>query len=424
MAQGNTTTSQDSIIKDLYSDDALENEIFKDSPFLAMIPKFEKSVGRQFIHPVVYGAGQGRSRTFSNALTMSGLTGENSVDFNVTLVQDFAVAGLTTQLVEETKSDAGAFIDAVSLVADDQLQNMSNNLSLGVFGTADGNRGQIASTCSVSGSSLTLTNPKDVLKFEVGMQLDLAAAQTSGNVRAYGSGGHGLYVVAVDYAGCTITVGTTPVPGGTPCAINDATNGIPTAATGDYVYVTGDRNLSIAGFQSWIPYGGVTSGDSFFGVNRSANAVRLAGNYLNGTGGTLEEVLEQAAANVNEVGGSLSHFIMPFKKFADLSKSLGSKAQLVDVKVGQIGFKGIEVAGPRGSIVCMPDRSCPSTMIAGVNIKDWQLNSVGKAVHLWDLDGKVWLRSPSQDGMELRLYSLAQLVCKRPVSQINILVNA
>jgi len=425
MAFGNSFTSYDALLKEYYSDDALENEIFSENPFLGLVPKMEKQTGRHFVQPLVYSAGQGRSASFSTAQSMASLTGELAVDFLLTRAENHAVANVSSQTIAATQNDKGAFMEAVTLISDNQLQNLTNEIADSLFRGTSRARGQIASSVSLSGSTISFVNPKDVLRFSVGMALDVAAAETSGNVRAYGSAGHGLYVSAVDYANATISIGTTPTPGATACPLNDSTNGIPTIATGDYIFAVGDRNNGLAGFGAWIPYGGVASNDSFFGVNRSANPVMLAGNWLNGQGGTTEEVLEQALAQVGEVGGNLTHFLMPFKKFADLAKSLGSKAQIVDSKVSpQIGYKGIEVVGPRGTVTCIPDRNCPSTMIAGVNVKDWQLNSIGKIVHVWDEDGKVWLRSASDSGMEIRFYSLGQLVCKAPRNQINIQVSA
>jgi hypothetical protein len=231
--------------------------------------------------------------------------------------------------------------------------------------------------------------------------------------------------MGVNRAACTITIGLLPNPGSTAVAINDSTDGCPTIATGDYLYAWGTRNKGINGISDWIPSSDPASNDSFLSVNRSADTIRLSGLRLDGTSGTLEEVLESACANVSEQGGELSHFFMSFKKYADLAKSLGSKAQLVDVKVSPtIGYEGIKVVGSGGPVVCIADRACPSASIFGVNIKDWQLNSIDEPCHIWDLDGNIWLRSSTQSGQEIRFYSLANLVCKKPVSQINITVNA
>jgi hypothetical protein len=136
-------------------------------------------------------------------------------------------------------------------------------------------------------------------------------------------------------------------------------------------------------------------------------------------------VLEKGINQVARFGGKLTHFIMPYGQYTALANSQGAKVQLVNVKSAEadIGFEGIEVTGANGRVVCLPDRYCPSTLIAGVDINSWKLISVGKAVRTWQYDGKVWLRSYNANGMEIRFYSLANLVCREPRSNLNILVN-
>jgi hypothetical protein len=426
MAFGNTVSSADALLKNLYSDDEVENALFEDHPFFGMVPKDEKSVGRQFEFPVVIGAGMGRSASFTVAQTMAGLTGEIVRKFNVTLVSNHADATASSEIVMESQSNEGAFLQMVQLIGDDQLSNFGTDVAKSLFRNGSGSRGVISTATTIASSSLKLTNPLDILNFEVGMQLDVAAAEVSGSTRAYGSGAHGLYVSAVNYDTFTLTIATTPVPGGTPVNMNDATDGIPTIAHGDFIYCKGDRNSKISGVEAWIPYGG-PSATTFFGVDRTVNPTRLAGRYLDGTAAyTIGAILEDAIAKVYTVGGKITHFFMTPRAFAEFSKELGSKAQLVDVSStnAQIGYTGIKVAGGKGTVVCVPDPDCPSDRIYGVNMAKWQLRSIKKAVHIWELDGKVWLRAPSDSGMEIRFFSMAQLVCKSPRDNITIKITA
>ena len=428
MAFGNTDTNLADDLKNYYSDDKVAIETFSENPCLAMMKKLENQTGINFIHPIVYGAGQSFSSTFADAQSMSGLDGEGFAAFTVTRVEQFDVANIASKTIDDTSSDRGAFLDAVTLITDQHLEDFINRLGIQTFGYADGNLGTISSTSVVSSATqlLTLTNPLDILHFEVGMAIDLAAAQTTGAVRAYGTNATPPYIMGIDYAGATLQIGNAP-QAGTQIALTDATYGIPTAATGDYIYQWGCRNLVMTGFQSWVPFGGVTTTDNFFGFNRSVNVTRLAGQYVNGQGGEIREVLESSAAQVSQVGGKLSHFWMSFKKLQDLSKSLGAQQEFVNVKVGEeavVGFNSIVVNGPRGKIRCIAERNCPSTLIAGMNMEDWQVNSVKKAPRLWDEDGQVWLRIYNASGMEVRFTSNSQILCKKPRNQINVSVTA
>lgn len=425
MAFGNNSVSNDTLIKELYSDENVTNALFMKNKFHALLPTNEAVPGRHYVWPIIDGTGQGRSASFTVAQSMASLTGEIMHDFFVPLQENHADANVASKLIAQSSSDKGAFLKAVKLIADDQLINFGNDLAVSEYRTASGSRGRIANS-SLSTSVISFVVPKDVLNFMVGMQLDLAAAEVSGGVKAYGSNSHGLYVIKVDYVACTITVGTLPSSSGAACNITDVADGIPTAAQNDYIFVRGDRNLKLNGFQDWIPYGGPLSGDSFLSVDRTSNPALLAGLWLDGTSGqSLAATLEDAIAQVGELGGELTHFMMPFKKYASLAKELGGKGvvDLVSVPVTPtVGFEGIKVTGSTGSVVCLPDRACPANTIAGVNIDTWELLSVGKAVHVWDEDGKVWLRSPTDSGMEIRFYSFANLLCKDPKQNINVRV--
>lgn len=410
----------DAILKEVYSDDGITDEFFRENPFFALMPKKEDVTGRYFEQPIWVSAGQAQSRTFGASTSGPGLqaasaiSGEAPYTFLVPKVENMAVASVSSKLIAESSSSKGAFVDMVRAIADNQMQQLVNDTAVGLFRGADISRGKVGG--SVAGTTLTLANVADAVNLELGMFLEFAALASGTTVRALASNNTDCHITKLDYIAGIATVAWSGSGTQTLTANN--------VAVGDLIYRAGDKSLGFNGFQDWIPYGGVASNDSFLGVNRSAQAVRLAGSYLDGTGGNLEEVLEKAINQVARLGGKLTHFIMPYGQYTALANSQGSKVQLVNVKsdVG-IGFEGIEVTGANGRVVCLPDRYCPSDTICGVNINSWKLISVGKICRTLQDDGKVWLRSYNQNGMEIRFYSLGNLVCREPRANINIRVN-
>jgi hypothetical protein len=419
----------DAILKEVYSDDGVTNQFFTENPFLALMPKKEDVTGRFFEQPVWASAGQAQSRIFTNLQTNAGNTGEAPYTYLVPKVENMAVANVSTKLILESSSSKGAFVDMVRAIADNQMQQLINDTSLSLFRTSVPWRAQVGG--SVASTTLTFTNVADAVSFELNMFLDFTNGITSGTsvTRALASNNTACQITAIDYVGGTATVKWL----GTGTQTLTANN----VQVGDYIFRAGDTNVSgvgataigaigANGFQDWIVYGGPGSGDSFLGVNRTAQPVRLAGSWLDGTAGNLEEVLEKAINQVARFGGKLTHFVMPYGQYTALSNAQGAKVQLVTVKgssgESEIGFEGIEVTGANGRVVCLPDRYCPSNTICGVNINTWKLISVGKAVHTFQEDGKVWLRSYNQQGMEIRFYSLANLVCREPRANCNIRV--
>lgn len=411
MSSGNTQTTIDALLKEYYDDGALVNETYMKNPLWARMTKSQavaNVTGRRFIHPVVYGASQGRSRDFSRAQARGAVTGELSVDFIVPRVNNHQDCTVATETVLSTRDDRGAFTKAVTLITDNAVRNLGLVQAQSMYGNGSDARGNIA-TSGISTNTITLALTDDALKFEVGMELDLAAAESSGNVRAYGTGAHGLYVTKVDRVQGILTFSAN---------VTDATDGIPTAQDGDFIFVRGDRNVGLTGLAGWLPYGG-PSATAFLGVDRTVDPVRLAGSWLDASNLSIEDALIQAATNVEkQSNGSLTHFFMPFNKYAQLLKSQAAKVSIVEEVNPDVSFEGVEVLTPSGSVMIIPDRNCPSNRVFGLNIDTWEYLHLGDVVQMNNLDGNTWLRQPSDDGLEIRFFSLGNVVCRVPAENI------
>lgn len=422
MSSGNNQTTIDALLKFYYDDGALVNETYFDNPLWAMMTKRQavaNVTGRSFIHPVVYATSQGRRVNFAAAQAAGQLTGELSVDFTVPRFNNYHDASVSTETVLSTRDDRGAFTRAVTLITDDALRNLGLDQAIAMYGDGSGVRGNISSGTTIAGSVITLAVADNASYFEVGMELDLATSATA-TVKAYGSAGHGLYVIKVDRIAGTLTVGTTPNPAtASACNIDDATNGIPTAAQGDFIFVRGDQGAKMTGLGGWLPYGGVASNDSFLGVNRSIDAVRLAGNWLDGSQLSVEDAMIQAATNVKKQSSlGVTHFFMGYSKFAQLLKSQSAKVVIEEQVNPDVSFEGVELLTSSGRVAVIPDRNCPPDRMFGLNLSTWEYIHLGDPIQIFNYDGNTWLRQPSDDGMEIRFFSLGNLVCRQPAANI------
>ncbi len=425
MASGNTIVTIDSLLKEYYDDGMLVNETYLKKPLWAMMTKTQavaNVTGRSFVHPVVYASSQGRAVSFTQAQNNSQITAEQSVDFTVTRLNNYQVASVDTQTVLATKDDRGAFTKAVTLITDNALRNLGNDQEIAMFGNGSGTRGNISAGTDVSSPTLSFSVAANAAYFEVGMELDLAATLT-GAVRAYGSAGHGLYVIAVDRISGNITIGSTPNPStASDVDINDAVSGIPGAQPGDFIFCRGDQGLKMSGISAWIPYGGPTA-TPFYGVDRTIDSVRLAGNWLDGSQLSIEDSLITAATNVALQGYELSHFFIPFGKFAQLMKSQSAKVMISEEVAPNISFEGCELLTPTGPVKIIPARNCPPNRMFGLNLETWDYIHLGDPIQVFNYDGNTWLRQASSDGMEIRFFSLGNVVCRVPASNITINVN-
>ena len=406
-------TSFDNALKNHYTNDRVENMVYQDNPLFGLMSKMEDFGGRNLPIPTIWGNPQGRSVAFARAQARSLVTNTKVASFVLTRVKDYAVAVIDNETLEASKGDANAFLSASTTEIDGAINGLTRSAATAMYRSGYGDLGVIA-TAGISGAVITLATNSDVTGFEVGMELDLSATQ-SGALLAYGSSGNGLIITAIDRTAGTLTFGFN---------VTDATNGIPTAAAGNYIFVRGDHVsgslTKIAGLESWVPASAPSSA-LFFQQDRSLDVTRLGGQRYDGSKVPIEEGLIEGAAMVAREGGKIDHYFMGFSTYSSLEKSMGSKVQYIDLKANaEIAFRGIIINGPKGPISIVPDQNCPTNRCFGLQLDMWKLYSLGKAVRVIDTDGLQMLRQGSADGVEVRYGMYANMGCRAPGYNINI----
>src|SRR5450631_1559664 len=131
------SSNQIAALKELYVDDKdyMKNIVYSKNPWLAMIPKNESPdgfAGKYIPVPLEYGNPQGRAHVFANAQNQQ--TASDAVSYFVYAVQDYQLVTITNLLMEQTKSNAGAFVDAAKLQLDGGFRNLTNNIAFELFG--------------------------------------------------------------------------------------------------------------------------------------------------------------------------------------------------------------------------------------------------------------------------------------------------
>lgn len=391
-------TSFDAALKQHYTKDRIQNMVYKDNPLLAMVAKMEDFGGRNLPVPIIHGNPANRSNTFATA--QAGTSTSLLKAFLLTQARDYSLAQIDGLVLRASKGDANAFLEAATVEMDGAINALTRSLAQKMFHSGFGGVGNVNAT--VTGTTLTLTNPSDITNFEVGDSLQFAADDAS----ALRSGGP-VVVSAINRSAGSMTTGTL--------------SGISGLTSGDVVYKNGDRGagassspLGISGLAAWIP-DVAPSSSAFFGIDRTVDVSRLAGQRLSANGESIEESLVAIASLCAREGGKVDTAIMNYDTYANLQNSLGSKVQYVKMEVNpEIGFRGITVNGPRGEIQCIPDQNCPANKIYALQLDTWKLYSLGKAVHIIDDDSLSMLRQASADGVEVRFASYSNLGCNAP----------
>ena len=85
-------------LKQHYTNEKIENMVYKDNPFLAMLSKYEDFGGINLKLPIKYGIPQGRSATFSDA--KNNATASKYEAFLLTRVKNYCVATIDNETLE------------------------------------------------------------------------------------------------------------------------------------------------------------------------------------------------------------------------------------------------------------------------------------------------------------------------------------
>lgn len=411
-----TVNNQVAALKELYDNPSefMQDLVYKENVLLSLLPKDEAVdgfSGKYIPVPIVYGHGQGRSHNFS--LAQANQTANVVQSFFVYRVSDYQIVTIANELLEATKSQAGAFIDQAKFQVDAGIRNISQNVNQELYGNGTGARGTIGSGALVSGTtySITLSNVNDIVKFEIGMTLvNFAISSNTVAITASITG----VVDSVNRASGVITV------------ISSATSSSWTTA-GQFLAVQGDAingaintgtSLCLSGLAAWLPKVSPSSTDNFWGVNRSVDPTRLAGLRYDASAFTMEEGLINALAFMNREGAKPDLIVMDFASYASLINQIGAKVQYVQVKhdEAEFGFQAVQLVTAYGAIPVTADKDCSPNTAYALTLNTWKLRSLGKMPQIlrYGMEGLEGLRVGNADALEVRIGYYGNLVCNAP----------
>lgn len=398
MATEFNATTLSAVLKERYAS-GLDKMIYENRPLFGMLPKFTNWTGDSMNTPVQIGNASANSATFTTAQNNQFAAVYRKFVSN--RVSEYQLARLDRQTMLATRNNEGAFFAAATRAIDDAVNGLTERLCGQLFRTQTGTIGNISG--SLSSGVVTLADPESVSNFNIGDVL-LAYSGDGTGARA-GTG----YVLAVNRSPttATITVSATSVSGaaGDPSGWQD----------GDFLAPAGTVNLTVNGVSSWLPTTAPTSGDSFLGVDRSIDPVRLAGNRVNGTGMPLEEALNALFTAVGKQGGRPDTFITNFTTYNGLLNALGSRAISCEISgPAGLSYSGIFYNAPTGKVRIVPDPFCPGNIGYALQMNTWKLASLDKAPHIVDDDGMGWFRVYNADASEVRVNFYGNLICEAP----------
>lgn len=394
-------TAMNAALKELYDGQVVENLVYADNPFFTILPKSTDFGGKYKPIPIITGVSQGTSSAFANAQGNQSAVQVES--FLLTRNNQYAIATIDNQTMLASRTDKMTFLEGSKLMIDGAIRSASNAIASSLFRSGTGSLGQILTITLVSGTTyaVQMLNPQDIVQIEKNMYL-IATATDGGT----SSTDVGIVQTVNRSAGSFTILFTAAITG--------------TWAPNAFVVVQGDLNNKAKGLAAWLPQT-VLTGDNFFGVDRTTDKVRLSGVYYDGSAQSIEEALIDSSSLTAREGGRPDYGMTNFASYSSLEKALGSKVQYIDMKQGEIGFKGIMVNGAASTIRVMADRNCQSKKLWLLQLNTWKLEGLGDVPQILRYgDGLEMLRVANADAGEVRVGAYYQLRTNAPGWNANV----
>lgn len=403
---GVTPTAIAYALKRLYPQSRIENLVYQDNPLLAMIPKQGGFGGEVTAIAVRYADSVAQSADFAQAQSQSGSMANKGVQFLVPRVKDYQLYNLSTEAILAGDDDKAAFVRTLDTEVSSALNNFGRARGIDLYRDGVGERGSIALVSGAGPFVFTLANPNDITNFEVGRTVVFSTGAPKTTILR--NAGGGVVITAVDRDLGTFTTATNPDAG----------------AVADFVFFKGDRQvaaitastqwLRLSGLEAWNPVTAPAAGDSFFSRDRSVDPSRLAGIRQDISSLNPEEGLVTAMHRVAREGARPSHLFANNVDVKNIQVALGSKAELEYTRIGEIGFTGIRVRGPKGDVMLYSDQNAPSGVGRLLQLDTWKLRYMRELAYIQDMDGSRLSRVYNDDAFEGRIAFYGQLTCIAP----------
>lgn len=396
----------DSMLKQMYDAPAMVDLSYSDRPFFALVNKRGGEGGNGVKVPLAIATSQGFAPSVAQAQAV--LSAQDLEAFVVTPVVLLSVARISGLTLESSMTSKQSFAKGAKMVVDAAVKRLANGVSSGLFRDGSGTIGTIG---GISSGVITLTNPADVVQFELNQALQ---ASNAGTLQA-----NTAYVIGVNRSEGKVTISATL--GGTAASVAGFSAGYD-------LLTAGTQNLQIKGLSSWLTSNATALANPYFGVTRSKDTTRLAGVISDGTALSVKDAIVNALNLVAREGGKPDYVFMNFESYTQLAQDLQSNVIYTSLEGPQkISFSGFRFQGPKGEVMVVPDRDCPPKTAFLLQLDTWMVlhANEGEPVFLDDNGvGQVFRTVESYDGREVRVKFYGNLACNAPGYNAKITLSA
>lgn len=408
-----TLSTLAAIVKEMYPSSAVGGALLVNCPLYAEMPKDWNCAGEPIRMATKYASGGGHSVRFADAQATVGSVA--LARWQLTTVDEYKLFRVANKALAATKGNRGALMDVLEEVGDTALERLRANIHAALYRDHGYARGRIAS--GSASTTITLTNPEDVLFWQVG---DVVASDdTDGTGAGAADDGENILITGVDE-----DLGTLTKSGGN---WNAGGNFV----ANDYLFPRGNLGGGLSGLGSWIP-ASAPGATPFFGVVRNVDPVKLGGIRfvaLFAEHQTIEGALVAAAARALRSRAMLTHCFLHPTEFGQLVRELSDRARFEKVvptngagqKVqGHIGFDAIVLSVGSGTIRVFADPYCQRRTAWMLQMDTWKLCGYQEPGWLKPSDGSQILRQADGDAIEGRMGTYYQQGCTAPGNNVRV----
>lgn len=396
------------ILKTIWPQDDVQDIFYEDAPLLAKLPKDKDWVGQNRVIAVRYGQINGRSATFSKA--KANKQASKNAKMTIETADNFALWSVDHKLMTLSRNDKGAVVRAIESETKSAMKKFKRSVSWMIYGNGGGAIGQVATTTTISSTSLTFRDARSIRDVDVGDILTFSSDDGSGAAPA------GIYngqveVTGVDPENLVVTVDT---------ALSTA---VPNITTASYVFIDGDYAKALYGLEAYVP--GTAPSTSVWGMARTTQKRRLGGVRVGGKGLLIEEAVLKALKVGRDEGAQTSDIFMSTDDFLSLDLALGSRRRYSDEKIGNVGFQSIQfTSGGNKPVNVYSDPDCKPGVIWALDLSSWTLASAGDYPDFLDINGQKYRTEELANSMEGRIGGYAQLYTEAPGHNVRLDMSA
>ena len=346
-------------LKTFYAKEGVTSLLFKNSPTLETLHQ-EMVAGKTANFAAMYARSAGCGSNYQavkEAVKRSGRVKE----FQVTPANLFAAETFGAKELLASAELKGAYLPIAELKMFSACEGYRKTIAMALFGDGTGYIADLPST-DVDGASITsIANNASVtielpiyatMYIDIGSSLKVKSAKTdaddSKNITWEVTAIDGQNVTIKNVSGSDYTVSGTPV-----------------ITLAGAISPTGDK-LIPTGLAGWLPTS-VTSGESFFGVDRSIARDRLAGTHIAATASEKKyKTLQRAIAAVRRYGSKCDVIVMNDEDYLAMASEIEDKTTFQKVdggkgkSVAQVGFDSFGFSVVKNFLDnVIPDQYCP-----------------------------------------------------------------